>query len=53
MSELTMDQADAVLGEFRDRLEKLELRMNRQYDETERLLRRVEKLERLAKNLQG
>lgn len=50
MKKLAMDEVDAVLGQLQDRLEKLETRMSRQYDETEQLLRRIEVLERELKN---
>jgi|GEM_PF-6638425 hypothetical protein len=49
MTKLTMDQVDAYLGEFRDKIKALEQRMNAQYNKTEELIGRLGKLEAAAR----
>ena len=44
-----MDQVDAYLGEFRDKIKALEQRMNAQYNKTEELIGRLGKLEAAAR----
>jgi flagellar motility protein MotE (MotC chaperone) len=44
-----MDQVDAYLGEVRERLKKLEQRMDAQYNKTEELIRKIGNLENAAR----